>query len=149
MTGNHHEKRHYCWTQKLLECSPQHVLQQDRCKSWHNKPQPCETYESLGLLSLTDLSDTGDDAATFHLQHRRHRRKQILILASSRCWSHAILTARRSREIKLQSNVLGRLLLLSVYLFFPFLFPCPWHNVEQNLNVCAHNLSVVSQHWGA
>ena len=30
--------------------------------------------------------------------------------------------------------------------FFPS-FPCPWPNVEQNLNVCGRNCSVISQHW--
>lgn len=45
---------------------------------------------------------------------------------------------------RLQSSakVLGRLLLS----FFPS-FPRPWQNVEQNVNVCAHNCSVISQHW--
>ena len=25
--------------------------------------------------------------------------------------------------------------------------PCPWPNVDQNVNVCAPNCSVISQHW--
>ena len=50
-TGNHVEERLYCcWTrQNLLERSPQHVLQRDRCKSWYNKPQPCGACESLSF----------------------------------------------------------------------------------------------------
>ena len=31
------------------------------------------------------------------------------------------------------------------YLFFPS-FPGPWPNVEQNINVCAQNCSVICQH---
>ena len=45
------------------------------------------------------------------------------------------------RKLQSSSKVLGRLLF---YLFFSFI-PRPWPNVEQNVNICARNCSVISK----
>ena len=58
------ENGYYCTTQNLSESSPIRPTRQDRCKSLHNKPEPCGTCESLVLL-VSRIAD----AATFCLRY--------------------------------------------------------------------------------